>query len=943
MSFSPGNLVTARGRDWVVLPDSSDDFLLLRPLSGGDLEATGIDTELEDVRSATFAWPGPDDVGDYRSARLLRDATRLGFRSSSGPFRCFGRLAFEPRPYQLVPLLMALRQDPVRLLISDDVGIGKTIEAALIARELLDRSEIGKMAVLCPPQLAEQWQKELRTKFHIEAELVLPSTAARLERAVPPGASIFERYPFTVVSTDLIKSDRRRDEFLRTRPEFVVVDEAHTCARSSSTRSNRHQRHKLVSDIAHQGRPDGRVQHLVLVTATPHSGNEEAFRSLLSHLDRSFAGLPDDLSGAHNQSERRRLARHFVQRRRGDIRHYLGSDTDFPRREEAEESYELSPSYRDFFEKVIAFAQETIEASESESRQRQRVRWWSALSLLRCVGSSPAAAAATLRSRASSVGSQTAEQVDEAGRRYTLDVEYDEDDEDADNVHGANFAADEDEERRLKHRLQELAKQADALHGDHDEKLQRIIAVTRDLLRDGFSPIIFCRFIPTAIYLAEALGDALRGVTVKAITGKDSPSEREVLVDQLGQEEKRVLVATDCLSEGINLQHYCDAVVHYDLSWNPTRHEQRDGRVDRYGQPSPSVRVMSYFGQDNKIDGIVLDVLINKHKKIRSALGIAIPVPMDTDAVMEALYEGLLLRGASKDSRQLLLFEELWHKKRREVHAQWDDVTDREKRSRTVFAQEGIRPEEIQPELEAMRKAVGLGVDIGRFVADAVTLSEGVARTRDDGRIDIDVTECPRPLRDAVRIADGDGRLRFVVDGPARRGEIPLVRTHPFVEGLASHVLDAAVDGTGVARRAGVVRTREVDRRTTALVLRLRYHITQRAGNEEHPMLAEEVQTLAFAGSPDAPEWLTEDEANRLLEMRPTANILPEQAKLHIERLVGGSGELTDHLARLAHERAEVLLTAHQRVRQVSRTSGSETIEPQLPVDVLGAYIYLPE
>lgn len=108
-------------------------------------------------------------------------------------------------------------------------------------------------------------------------------------------------------------------------------------------------------------------------------------------------------------------------------------------------------------------------------------------------------------------------------------------------------------------------------------------------------------------------------------------------------------------------------------------------------------------------------------------------------------------------------------------------------------------------------------------------------------------------------------------------------------------------------------------------------------------MLAEEVQTLAFAGSPDAPEWLTEDEANRLLEMRPTANILPEQAKLHIERLVGGSGELTDHLARLAHERAEVLLTAHQRVRQVSRTSGSETIEPQLPVDVLGAYIYLPE
>ena len=133
--------------------------MLVRPLSGVDAESTGIDTSLETVESATFDWPTARDLGDYRSARLLRDATRLGFRSSAGPFRCFGRLAFEPRPYQLVPLLMALRQDPVRLLISDDVGIGKTVEAALIAREMLDRGEITNIAVLCPPQLAEQWQK----------------------------------------------------------------------------------------------------------------------------------------------------------------------------------------------------------------------------------------------------------------------------------------------------------------------------------------------------------------------------------------------------------------------------------------------------------------------------------------------------------------------------------------------------------------------------------------------------------------------------------------------------------------------------------------------------------------------------------------------------------------------------------------------------------------
>ena len=197
MSFAVGSLVKARGREWVVLPESDDELLVLRPLGG---------TRYRDRRHLPAAGrrsgdPGhlrparPQPGGDYRSARLLRDAVRLGFRSSAGPFRSFARLGVEPRPYQLVPLLMALKLDPVRLLIADDVGIGKTIEAGLIARELLDRGEVERLAVLCPPQLAEQWQAELREKFHIEAELVLPGTAARLERDLGLGPVPLRRLP----------------------------------------------------------------------------------------------------------------------------------------------------------------------------------------------------------------------------------------------------------------------------------------------------------------------------------------------------------------------------------------------------------------------------------------------------------------------------------------------------------------------------------------------------------------------------------------------------------------------------------------------------------------------------------------------------------------------------------------------------------------------------
>src|SRR5690606_27526197 len=201
-TYAVGSLVQARGRDWVVLPGSDAVMLVLRPLGGGEDDIAGVLPSLEDVRPASFPPPSPEDLGDDRSARLLRDALRIGFRSTGGPFRCLAGLAVSPRPYQLVPLLLALRQDTVRLLIADDVGIGKTIEAGLVAAELLAQGSARRLTVLCPPSLATQWQQELSEKFGMDAELVLPGTVRRLERTLTGDESIFTRYPVTVVSTD---------------------------------------------------------------------------------------------------------------------------------------------------------------------------------------------------------------------------------------------------------------------------------------------------------------------------------------------------------------------------------------------------------------------------------------------------------------------------------------------------------------------------------------------------------------------------------------------------------------------------------------------------------------------------------------------------------------------------------------------------------------------
>lgn len=937
--WSVGTLVKARGREWIVLPETSEHAVHVRPIGGLDEEVTAILPGLEQVKAATFEFPDPRRPGDHNACRLLRDAARLSTRSAAGPFRSFARIAVEPRPYQLVPLLMAMRLDPVRLLIADDVGIGKTIEAACIARELIDRGEVSRFAVLCPPHLAEQWQEELAEKFHIEAELVLSSTIQRLERGLPHTTSVFERYPYVIVSTDFVKSPRRRDDFVRNCPEFVIVDEAHGCTVSDRAGRSRQYRFELVRRL---GADPNR--HLVLVTATPHSGNEQAFRSLLSLLDPQFAALPEDLEGSKREAARRQLARHLVQRRRGDIRHYLDSDTAFPDREDAELGYSLSPGYQTLFEKILAFAREIVE-DDSGGKRHQRVRWWSALALLRALASSPAAAAATLRKRADTVDAEDIDEADEIGRRAVLDQDDTEAVDAVDFTPGSDATDLQGQESRTRKRLLAYAREADSLIGDQDEKLNVATKQIKTFLKDGFQPIVFCRFIDTAEYVATQLREKLAGTEVMAVTGRLSPSERETRIADLVKAKKYVLVCTDCLSEGINLQDSFNAVMHYDLSWNPTRHEQREGRVDRFGQASKTVRVLTYYGKDNGVDGVVLDVLIQKHKKIKSALGISVAVPGSSEEVVEAIFEGLLIRQqAGKDAEALLPgLEEYFQPRKEDIHAEWDSAAEKEKASRSRFAQHTIEPAEVAAELAAVREAIGVGPTTQKFLADALSLARVPVRQTKADSIDVGLTtEAPRSLRQALG-RDDEFRGRFEL--PVERGEVYLARTSPIVEGLATWVLDTALDEEGydeepIARRCGVIQTRAVGTRTTLLILRHRYHL--RLSARARTLLAEEIRPVAFTDSSEGPVWLAEPAASELLSAAPTGNLIQSLIVQQLGSVIGSLTDLRGELDAIAAQRAEELLDAHTRVRRASRVTGTVTVQPVLPVDVLGCFVYLP-
>jgi len=934
-TFPVGSLVSARGREWLVLPESEQpDLLVVKPLGATDDEITGILPALEPVTSATFAPPDPSTAGDARSARLLRDALRLGIRSSAGPFRSFGRIAVEPRPYQLVPLLMALKLDPVRLLIADDVGIGKTIEAALIARELLDRGDVQRTAVLCPPHLAEQWKQELSQRFHLHAELVLPSTARRLERGLPIGRTLFDEHPHVIVSTDFIKSERRREDFVRACPELVIVDEAHTFAFGARDRG-RHQRHDLLQALSRD--PD---RHLILVTATPHSGKDDAFRSLLALLDPALADLPEDLSGPERARDRRRLAAHLVQRRRADIGAYL-EDTPFPDRQSRDETYKLSNDMRGLLDDALAWARDIVRDT-AQDRRRQRIRWWSALALLRSLGSSPAAAAATLRTRAGNLEAVTVEEADDVGRLTVLDEAGDEGPESLDSAPGAlGDAQAADSERR---RLLAMARRAEALMGDGDTKLQAVTKLVKDLLSRGCQPIIFCRFIPTAEYVAEHLRKALpKTVEVAAVTGTLAPYDREARIAELARHERHVLVATDCLSEGINLQEPFDAVVHYDLAWNPTRHEQREGRVDRFGQRRDKVYAVTFFADNSPIDGLVLEVLLRKHDRIRKQLGVSVPMPADAAKVADAILEGAILRGRDDlaFSEQLELFADVAREQANLFDGEWEAASERERRTRTVYAQDAIQTDEVARELHDAREVIGDVVAVERFAREALEAHDARVRPAKGGGLHADLSETPAALRDAIGEAARSDELEIVATGGALR----LNRSHPVVQALAAHTMDTALDahGPSAAARCGTLRTRAVTSRTTLLLLRVRIHLTVRqSGRDTRELLAEDAVMTAFTGTADAPVWLSNEQTALLFDAEPAGNVPSDLAVRQVQRARDALPALAGHLEQLAHDRAATLLSAHRRVRESARAQGSYDVRPQLPVDVVGLYVYLP-
>lgn len=946
----PGTLVKFRGRRCVVQPSQDPELILLKPLGGSDEETIAVFEPVlsghEKIEADQFELPSANDLDSFLTAKLLYDAARLSFRQVSGPFRCMGKLSFRPRSYQLVPLIMALKQPVTRLLVADDVGVGKTVEALLILREMLERGAIKSFAVLCPPHLCEQWQKELADKLDIDAEIIRSSSVAALERKIvgDDTLNVFNYYPYQVVSIDYVKGDKKRPIFIKDAPDLIIVDEAHTCTKNidHNKSSQKQQRYELIEELAKKKDGDNWRHHFVLLTATPHSGKDGEFQSLLGLLNPEFENYKlDDLS----TSEKRKVAAHFIQRKRKNIEKWLEEETPFPKRITEELPYKLSKEYGLFYDKVIQFISGINTNNLAENKAR--IKHFAVLTLLRGVMSSPQAGLIMLQKRKGNAESAELEFADNPVIEKWDDQQ---DSEQTEIIDNAGLSTTETE------KLHQLSGEIAKLSGpDKDFKIKLANDQIKTWVANGQSPIIFCRFIETAIYIQNQLQEHLpKGIDIRAITSLLSDEERREKIDEMAKSPKRVLIATDCLSEGINLQDKFNAILHYDLPWNPNRLEQREGRVDRFGQVGwvdkkgnlqNTIEVRVLFGEDNPIDVVVLKIILEKIQNIQNTSGVSIALAEDNRSVIDKVLKEVVLnpnKARNQFAKQITIdFEQSEELSELDVELtnEIEKARDKAEKIRSIFAHESIMPEDVKKDLKEVDEAIGDVKTLEAFVIQSSELLGAKISQIKDGYVFI------RQNMDAwlaAYLGSGD-KIHISFESPTPNGFRYIGRNHAFVEQLCHRIIANSLDKSHKSKgaaRAAVFSTDVVSTQTTLIQFRVRNVI--REVGKQHEMVTEEMFLWGYRQLEKGIETLDLDECKNLLATANTKDISNERQKVVFEAELKHFEELHPDFIHVVETRSNQLVDAHMRFAKYLGAKRFEAVTPVLPPDILGVYVLIP-
>ena len=731
-AFQPGQVVEARGRLWRV-ERSDDQVLYVVPLEQVEASPVALFLPLEGagIRPMAAGRP-PVEPGDPVLHDLFLRAHRFTMMHGAAPLVSLQRSRVIPTNYQLVPVMMALEMPRVRLMIADDVGLGKTIEAGLIAVELLARKRAQRVLVVTPANLRVQWQQAFKYFFHLAFTVLSSVTQRKLGQSLPPGANPWAYFPFVITSLDYAKTDAVRNLVLGQRWDLVIVDEAHSAAmpvagmgRGSSDKES----FEFVRDLTRK------ATHAVLATATPHNGYSVSFASLLRMLDevedkpgqiRSAFGIVD---GTENEPRvnRAKAVRHVVQRRRQDVLEWFereGKPAPFPMREGTSEQF-IEPNKTELAVYEALQNYQRFVFQPRDGHDAPVVTKWMVMHFLRLATSSPRALRASMEARIRTLKGRMTQDDDPvlsaATQRSLRDTVLD---------HGDAEIFTEDElddhiptlsvldRANIGAEIGYLGVVLEAIRAwrpAQDSKLKHLKDLLTSPMQLGKSPrtIVFTRYKNTMTYLADEIGKALPDCEVFQVSGDLTDEARAEQLERFGQSKRGVLVATDAISEGLNLQFAANQLVHYELPWNPNRLEQRNGRIDRFRQPEPVVRIRTLIMQ-RSFDLVVFDRLILKANRIREAYGFVPGYFSDPNFLDAVLSEELLT--ARREQANLFDVQK----------APTEDVNATETAQlqrmgeESFYGQVAFRLPDVESRLAQTQRTVGSPLEVERLVVEAL-------------------------------------------------------------------------------------------------------------------------------------------------------------------------------------------------------------------------------
>lgn len=633
-----GQLVQARSRPWVVngvkpskLPASPLRSPFDRPqhlLTLASVEDDGLGEELQVIWEIEpgakiiegVALPEPIDFDSPDKLDAFLDAVRWGAASTAdvkniqSPFRS----GIEIEDYQLDPVVRAIQMPRVNLLIADDVGLGKTIEAGLVGLELILRHRARKILVVCPSALQIQWREQMRDKFGLDFRVVDSSLMRELRRRWGIHVNPWAHFPRLITSIDFLKRERPLRLFRETLPapgepiyprkyDLLIVDEAHNCAPSGV---GRYATDSLRTQALRELAPH--FEHKLFLTATPHNGYRESFSALLELLD-------NQRFSRGTEPDRKQLEAVMVRRLKSDPSfafNHLGLRRFPPRILEpievpyTDEEREIHAALRQYTKLRSSRVEDNVERFATEFVLKM---------LKKRLFSCPAAFLTTLEQHEKSLHSAKRKvakptyktlqlELDRMNEEYADDGDYDEATADAMDTATRLFAEPTADEEALLQKMKDWAKRA---RGQRDSKVKQLIAWLKEHLKPGGQwsterVILFTEYRATQNWLQEVLSvegftDGDRLLTMYG--GMDSEKREEVKAAfQTSPEVSpvRILLATDAASEGLDFQNFCSRLIHYEIPWNPNRLEQRNGRVDRHGQKADKVLVYHFVGRGYK-------------------------------------------------------------------------------------------------------------------------------------------------------------------------------------------------------------------------------------------------------------------------------------------------------------------------------------------------------